>query len=1790
MPNQLQLNGAQPPRPSRKAPLYQGARFSSGLWTNRSALRDAASSRYEERYIGPRGDAFLGGENLEISQKLTLVRRPGSSVWNSNNWTNVNSFYEFRLFNANTEEIKTMVDTKTALYNASNNGQVSIWNKSPYSNQSYMQSVGNILFWGDSANQKKWINTLQTRIPYSTVLTDIAEFPQNAAAELNPYNFTPFDLSSFVIDSNGNAQQLIETVLQLSSFYVLNSTLVVTLKPTDSLGNPLPTASQVLTSGLEVYFPSTSTIATALGGSAFTATVQNIVGGIKTASIYFGGSGYAVNDVVNLNQTNPAGSKNGQVKVLTTGTSAGTGYTTATAVPTTTREVGSGCTLNITASGGGLVSATVAAGGINYAIGDYLFPVQAGSTGGYFKVTGVAVNAVTSVALCTGVATSISIQTAGEGYFTSSNVPTLGGTGSGMSVNITDDGTQFSAPFIYSGGSATNASVSVSGTGYAVGDNVFPVVPSGSSATGAKFQVASIYGVPATLTLTYGGPSFTGYTVASGLATTTSGSGSAATFNILTVSSGQIATYSIGSGGTGYAVGDTISPVQATGAGALYSVSTVSSGAITGLTQISGGYLPYSVATNVPTTTSGSGTGLTVDISTVSSAAITAGVIHTAGTGYKIGDRVYPTQAGTSGTAYFTVATLTAATGGVASLTTVTTGTGYTSGSYATTTSGTGTGLTITLVVNNASFFPDTATSDIPSVYIGGNPISSYTPNASFTWNPTVGGTTIDGSALWINRGSAVDNGLVYNWGLSGGTIAPTAVVNGAISGWTANTYYNYWQFIIVTVSGNKYVQQLVKSGISGGTAPSWSTTAGQITTDGNAEWVCLSNDGDKTLTWAASTSYSVGHVLEATPVATPCVYQLQPYTGIMTAGNNFPVYVWQCNSQSGADVGAAGEIPNGVSGNLAMAPNGTQPTSTANASSTMNSLFISYAGASGSPNYPQSYAIDGAGLLGSSGTQIFSGNQNLSISMLPELVIPAAGTYTFYVGHQSAMFFGVGKGSITLNITQVQVNNNILVIKCDRDISSLVTVGVNLTFAGVTNASFLNGQTVTITNVSGKTFSASFTHGNYGPGSDTGTASSGSNLVPTQISGALNWAAAPKYDFSTGTPIKGYTPMYAYYGSSGGTFYSNTVQISFPAAGVYPAEFQYGIWYHSVGGSPTYPTTSPALPAISEISFYVVYSPPGSATKYNIIPQGIACSSGTSPTFPDWPSNLAGMQALAPAYPSVVETSGNYTWWNLGPVTTFNWNASVNQTTATYIVDGSGNKEIPYEAGVSGTSQPTFGTILYQLASDLTPLVWMNDGPAGTVVSGTLSTTQGGWKYCVSLVNTLDNTVSNASPVSLATGSFFEASGVFISGGLPEVIDPQADYVAIFRTQDGGSTYYLIPPPVTGNGNTEYTLPLSQYLTQGFTDTNIDTDLQTLFQAPLALQNSPPPKGSINLAFQDGRIFVSYQNVVQWSTGPDTPVGNGYNGFDPSNYAVFPSLVKRLVPLNIGMLVFTVSDIYLISGNGTANNPFNSRPFIQKVGLLSYNALTVNGSIVYFMSTDLQVLEINTHYGLTGIGFPIADIFQNFDPSASYLTWHVNGSNDQCLFVADGSTGWYRMSPTPAPETGTATWSLKANIVGGCGAVQSVETSPGNIQALLGPPPGITGPILFRDYNNFQDGGAEYPANFILGSVVMAYPGQVATPDFITTDCLRVPNSRPIALGVRIGEVSGNFEDLIFWTNDPPQLPPSESMFNQRFYLSQTQQSVLCRHMQIYGEFQETNSADELNTITVYGGFNFEG
>lgn len=1040
-------------------------------------------------------------------------------------------------------------------------------------------------------------------------------------------------------------------------------------------------------------------------------------------------------------------------------------------------------------------------------------------------------------------------------------------------------------------------------------------------------------------------------------------------------------------------------------------------------------------------------------------------------------------------------------------------------------------GTTFTFNFAHANYGPASDSGNITT--LDGTPVSGPTPP---TWSTVVpaagndyqGGITIDGTVQWTNRGNPIEN-----WGIANDGRAVVPTVGTSNVSWQANTFYSL-PGVIIDTNGN--LQQVTAAGLSGSSNPTWATSVGNTTTDGSVTWKMIQTAAS--LTWQPHIAYTPSTSLQLTSVANNSGGHTV-YTGIITGGGS--------NAFAGTTFVVSG-FTNGVN-------NGTYLCS---ASTTTTLTLVNALGT----------AETNAGKAITEGTYIVAnaGGVNCLFQLAPAVNPTVSGNVSAY------LYNGPTSGPVGCFILTNPTSTGSALASTTTENSfsfgnTPLGSGANIQWNVLNGA----GETVS-TNDPFPSFTANYQLIILGSlnipvaGQYTFTCVHHDGVIwgiggagVTKVSGTLDNPIGQTITAAQGYPVMSGTNR----GLGGGGEWTDTLTVSFATAGVYAIEIDFSYWYHS------------GLQMVMTCNGFPIANG--------------APESGTNP--PAWP---AWSTSYAPGYPTVTETNGQFTWINLGPATDFVWVPETNFTLPnTPIIDPNGFTEYPYRTGVSGTTAPSFQTGLNQLTLDNPNLIWINKGTASAAPTGTLSTFLGGWKYGVALVNTLDNTVSNMSSLSAATGNFIGVNGISIpaGAGLPDLadIDPQSDYVAIFRTTDGGDTPFLIP-----GVNTTYTIPLSQYLVSGYTDTTPDTGLNNLIEGAAAGENTPPALGAINLTYHLNRIFFSIGNTVYWTSGPNTPVGNGVNGVAPLDYDNFPSLVKRLVPTTSGLMVFTVSDVYLIQGSGTSSNPIQSGiPLMSGVGLLSYNALDVNGSIIGFFTTDNQFVILDPSSGVDYAAFPIGDQLRqnNGSPGTSwnaanvYVAWHVSGE-DQGWYICDGLNGWFRLMPTPAPESGY-TWSPFATIVGGVGAVQSLEVTPGQHKLLLAPTG--TGPILNRDLTTWQDNGTSYPANAVIGSAVLAQPGQVAVVSSITTDSVKT--GTPLILGVIFDEAlpyfQGAFDLIKNWVEDPPNVKKSTSFYAQRFNMSEVVgEAAACRSMQIKIIWNAENAQNELLTLTVYGAF----
>ena len=300
----------------------------------------------------------------------------------------------------------------------------------------------------------------------------------------------------------------------------------------------------------------------------------------------------------------------------------------------------------------------------------------------------------------------------GGGYSTATGVATSSGAGTGLTVNVTQ-----------SSGVVTAVAVNSGGSGYS---------------PGAVITITNPLGIGAVLTYSASNPVGTGYTTANGLLTSTNGSGTGLTANIVAVSGGVTA-ITIVNPGVGYAPSDTVTIIGGAARGAILTTNTLvgSSGYTTANgVSVSGGTgssatvnIVANVVSAVVTTnnlvagsgysgdqlgvspTGGSGSGLVVNaFENGGGGSIISIVIINGGSGYTVGNTL--TVPGGGGNATFDV--LTTGNGEITSVTVANGGTGFVVGQ------------TLTIAGGAATFNVDTV-----SVYDGVFTVSTVSTAAS---------------------------------------------------------------------------------------------------------------------------------------------------------------------------------------------------------------------------------------------------------------------------------------------------------------------------------------------------------------------------------------------------------------------------------------------------------------------------------------------------------------------------------------------------------------------------------------------------------------------------------------------------------------------------------------------------------------------------------------------------------------------------------------------------------------------------------------------------------------------------------------------------------------------------------------------------------------------------------------------------------------------------------------------------------------------------------------------------
>jgi hypothetical protein len=535
-------------------------------------------------------------------------------------------------------------------------------------------------------------------------------------------------------------------------------------------------------------------------------------------------------------------------------------------------------------------------------------------------------------------------------------------------------------------------------------------------------------------------------------------------------------------------------------------------------------------------------------------------------------------------------------------------------------------------------------------------------------------------------------------------------------------------------------------------------------------------------------------------------------------------------------------------------------------------------------------------------------------------------------------------------------------------------------------------------------------------------------------------------------------------------------------------------------------------------------------------------------PTEPNWP-----------AVPGLSVQDGVIIWTNFGLAITWKDNLGANCPVVpdTGILDPDGYLQNVLQPGRTSPSVPKFLTPLGALTYD-SSVIWSNVGPFAVASTAPV---QYGYAY----EDSASIDISNMSPKSL-TILVTQGNQVTVTGD--GSARPQDDTIIIYRTAQGGSTFFYLDQ-IPNPGATKW----------NYIDNIPDADLNTEIQAQVGGEGTPLPAGATCLGYHLGRIFAAVGNVVYVSSGPDAVASgsSGNAGFDTTFTA--QSKITRFWVCSLGMVVFTVRDAYIILGSATDADPLYMVVFIDNLPLRSYDCFTLNRTTPYLLLGNNQAISLDPSAGIIEIGFPIADRLESeFNSALSYVTFHSQSSRDSALYIANGTDHWYRLAANSAPEQGS-NWSTRANIAN-MGCVQSVEVDAGQFRLLIGQT--VNGQILQRDRTVNTDAGVPFAAETIFGNIVLAQPGQLAAMSFITLESMAY-GSKP-GLGVLLGEISGTFDPLLRTRQDPTNLPPSTTLYSDRYHFQQNQKEAWCRHFQMMISWPAEDAANELLTFTIFG------
>lgn len=480
-------------------------------------------------------------------------------------------------------------------------------------------------------------------------------------------------------------------------------------------------------------------------------------------------------------------------------------------------------------------------------------------------------------------------------------------------------------------------------------------------------------------------------------------------------------------------------------------------------------------------------------------------------------------------------------------------------------------------------------------------------------------------------------------------------------------------------------------------------------------------------------------------------------------------------------------------------------------------------------------------------------------------------------------------------------------------------------------------------------------------------------------------------------------------------------------------------------------------------------------------------------------------------------------------------------------------------------------------LSTGTTTKAWAINTPSVTPTranqAGTLDAVIGyRYKYCY--YDSTDGHYSNASSPSASTGAQTNQDQVVTVRGTTQA---RVDKIRIFRTKDGGSTFYYLNEINNPGTDTNTT----------YTDSTVDSSLNTAIPAPGRNQNSGPNEPIQALCLHQNRIWTIYTitatgaTAVQASTheidGKNTGVIHESFPEELSLFS-FPGGPSALISSTYGLLVFTVSGpVYLIQGQSKYD--FVPAKILDAIPIKRQQNMCQDGDTIYAFTTGKDIVRISQSSGIDYIGTALSSTdLSTFDPSTTTITVHRVGRLSYVL-LSNGATGMF------CYNLKTGTWSTPWAVSGTAltaGPIMSLQTSAGTYDVLLGPKSGSNGYIWKMDETAHRDDGSEtYATSLTFGNFMIANPTEMADLEGVVTESIVQPT-----VTILMNEISGAPGGSASVVNEPALLDATTTYVSKlhRFDLSTFPQ--MGRHLRIKMAWSAANEARALYSF----GFKFRG